>query len=166
MGSPNHYRPWWLFSSPSSLCIHSIRPRNFWGEKQSIFHPHQPHFNKWDSCFMQLIWWQSGRVGGLGAISCSVEEERQLQPAAKVLRGRTFASGKGGNLRILREKTRAPAAIYAPHPRQREDSCRQYLSLVTLFCNINITYSLWRQKGLFQSGLLQMHFIVAAGSSL
>lgn len=84
-GSPNHYRPWWLFSSPSSLwysvCIHSIRPRNFWGEKQSIFHPHQPQFNKWDSCFMQLIWWQSGWVGGIRSnkLQCWRREERQLK---------------------------------------------------------------------------------------
>lgn len=36
------------------------------------------HFNKWDSCFMQLIWWQSG---GLGVISHCVER-REGRPAA------------------------------------------------------------------------------------
>lgn len=60
-------RPGWFFFSPFfslwsafAVCIHSIR--DFWGEKQSIVHLYKPQFNKWDSCFMQLIWWQPGGI--------------------------------------------------------------------------------------------------------
>lgn len=142
-GSPNQQAPGdFSFPSPLSplcsafaVCIHSIR--DFWGEKQSIFHLHKPQFNKWDSCFMQLIWWQSEGIRRSNKWLCW--EKRRgcgllcvLQTCGRTSTRTNFSGRKSAH---SRERKTHPAPLppqqrggNLPLPRQHKDSSRQVIA--------------------------------------